>query len=66
MYLQEYTGSTWKTIDNWSSTKNGTMMSFEKTATVSKGNQYRVKSDITVYAGVERESITKYSSVVSY
>ncbi|MDD6881238.1 MAG: hypothetical protein PUE18_06640 [Firmicutes bacterium] len=66
MYLQEYSGSTWKTIDNWSSTKTGTMISFEKTATVSKGSKYRVKADITAYAGVERESITKYSSVISY
>lgn len=63
MYLQEYT---WKTISNWSDTKNSMMMSIEQTATVSRGAKYRVKSDITVCAGVERESITKYSSVFNY
>lgn len=66
MYLQKHTGSTWKTINNWSHTETSMMMSFEQTATVSRGSKYRVKADITVYVGVERESITKYSSVVNY
>lgn len=66
MYLQEYSGNTWKTIDNWSLTKNSSTLSLEKTASVAKGSKYRVKADITAYVGVERESITKYSSVVSY
>ena len=66
MYLQEYSCTTWKTIDNWSLTKSSATLLLEKTAYVSKGSKYRVKADITAYAGIERESITKYSSVVSY
>lgn len=66
MYLQEYSGNSWKTIDNWTTTKSVTSLNFEKTATVASGERYRVKADITVYAGIERESITKYSSVVNY
>lgn len=66
MYLQEYSGSTWRTIDNWSLTKSGSILSLEKNANVDKGSKYRVKADITAYAGIERESITKYSSAVNY
>ncbi len=66
MYLQEYSGSSWRTIDNWTTTKSVMSLIFEKTAAVASGESYRVKADITVYAGIERESITKYSSVVNY
>ena len=66
MYLQQYSSNTWKTIDNWSLTKSSSSLLLKKTAEVTKGSKYRVKADITAYAGIERESITKYSSAVNY
>ncbi len=61
MTLQQYTSGTWNKVQSWSGSKTGTLYSLSKTRSVVRG-KYRVKA--VMKSG--SESITKYSSTVTY
>lgn len=65
MYLEKYNNGKWPVAGNWSKSKDGNILTFSKTASVTKG-LYRVRTVFTVYSGTKSETITRYSSNVRY
>ena len=65
MYLEKYNNGKWPVAGNWSKSKDGNILTFSKTASVTKG-LYRVRTVFTVYSGSKSETITRYSSDVRY
>lgn len=66
LFLQKYANQKWVTVDSWSAIGNTTTKSLSKTKAVTKGYKYRAKVVCVAYAGNNKESVTKYSRVVSY
>ena len=65
MTLQKKTLLWWSEAETWTTTVNDNFASFTKTASVGSG-KHRVKSEITVYSGSKSETITKYSSELTF
>ena len=65
MYLEKYNNGKWPATGNWSKSKDGNILTFSKTASVTKG-LYRVRTVFTVYSGNKSETIIRYSSNVRY
>ena len=65
MTLQKNSSGTWNNVQSWSKEVNATTLSFKKTYSVSHGT-YRSKAVFKVYKGASCETITKYSSQVTY
>lgn len=63
--LQVKNGAQWRKCEAWESTFNNYYCTFTNNRTVYSGNQYRVKSEFTVYSGSSYETITVYSYTVS-
>lgn len=63
--LQQKSGTSWKTIKEWTST--GQTIDFSKGLYVTSGHDYRLKISADVYnSGILVESPTEYSIVVHY
>lgn len=63
--LQKKDSGTWGNVESWSKEVNATSISFTKTRSISHGT-YRTKAKFKVYKGGTSETITKYSSQVTY
>lgn len=63
--LTKKSGTSWKTVNSWSSSQTGVKHILSKTTTVSKGT-YRAVATITVRANGSSESRTAYSSIATY
>ena len=57
MYLEKYNNGKWSATGNWSKSKDGNILTFSKTASVTKG-LYRVRTVFTVYSGNKSETIS--------
>lgn len=64
--LQRKDRSGWVSVESWSGTSYNDYMSISESTTVAKGYTYRVRLDVTAYAGGKSESITQYSKEVSH
>lgn len=65
-YLEQYSAGAWRIVDSWSKSSSSTGTTLQETTSVSKGYKYRVKAFYYAYSGSNSESITGYSSEVSY
>ena len=66
-YLQQYTGSKWKTIKTWSSQTNGTIGAISSSWYVSSGYSYRYLSYAYLYKdGSLVESTSATSNAIYY
>lgn len=63
--LQVKNGAQWRKCEAWEATYYSYTCDFINHRTVYSGNQYRVKSEFTVYSGSNYETITVYSYTVS-
>lgn len=61
-YLQEKSGSTWKTVSTWTDESDGLRASVSKSKSVTAGKTYRAKAVVTAWSGSDSESATIYSS----
>ena len=61
-YLQEKSGTTWKTVDTWTDESDGLRASVSKSKSVTAGKTYRAKAVVTAWSGSDSESATIYSS----
>ena len=66
LYLQKYSNGKWKSVADWSGSKEATSYQLKKTKSVSKGYKYRTKAVFRAYAGSNSEKVTRYSSTVKY
>jgi len=66
LYLQQYKNGSWVNVDDWTSSGDTVTQSLSKTKTVTKGYKYRAKAVCAAYVGSDKETVTKYSSTVSY
>ena len=66
LYLQQYKNGSWVNVDDWTSSGDTVTRSLSKTKTVTKGYKYRSKAVCAAYVGSDKESVTKYSSVIIY
>lgn len=66
LYLQQYKNGSWVNVADWTSTGATVARQLSKTKTVTKGYKYRAKAVCAAYVGSEKETVTKYSSIVSY
>ena len=64
LYLQKYSGGSWKTVDSWSGSKNGLNYLMARSKYVSKG-KYRTKAVFKIYAGNRVETLTRYSGTTT-
>ncbi len=64
--LQRRDGSGWVSIESWSDSTNSRNIFISESASASAGYTYRVRIDVTAYAGGTSESITQYSKEVSH
>ncbi|MCR5835450.1 MAG: hypothetical protein K6G88_02960 [Lachnospiraceae bacterium] len=60
--LQVKDGNLWRTAHSWTKTYYSNSCSYVNTRTIYSGNTYRVKSEYTVYAGSNYETVYSYSS----
>ena len=65
MTLQQKNFFLWKDVETWTKTVNSSYSSLTKNTSVDS-NKYRVKSVCKVYSGSNSETITEYSSEVSF
>lgn len=61
-YLQEKSGTTWKTVATWTDESDGLRASVSKSKSVTAGKTYRAKAVVTAWSGSDSESATIYSS----
>ena len=61
-YLQEKSGTTWKTVSTWTDESDGLRASVSKSKSVTAGKTYRAKAVVTAWSGSDSESATIYSS----
>lgn len=66
LYLQQYKSGSWINVDDWTSSGETVARSLSKTKTLTKGYKYRAKAVCAAYVGSDKETVTKYSSTVSY
>lgn len=66
LYLQQYKNGSWVNIDDWTSTGATVARQLSKTKTVTKGYKYRAKAVCMAYVGSDKETVTKYSSILNY
>lgn len=66
MSLQKKSGSSWTTVKTWSSSNSGSSLSFSRSASVSKGNTYRLHVKITTVTNGRSETSTMYSNQAAY
>lgn len=66
IYLQKKSGSSWTTVKTWSSSNAGAYLSFSNSASVSKGNTYRLQVKITTVTNGKSETSSMYSNQVVY
>ncbi len=67
MKIQKYNTSTksWKAVKSWTESKRSYRLSISKNYSVSSRGKYRVKV-IATLSGTKTETVTKYSSAVTY
>ena len=58
VYLQEKSGSTWKTVATWTDESDGGRASVSETKTVTAGKTYRAKAVVTAWSGGSSETKT--------
>ncbi len=63
--IQKYNSGSWSAIQSWSKEVNAKVLSLKKTYNVSHGT-YRTKAIFKVYKNSSYETVTKYSSSVTY
>lgn len=66
LYLQQYKNGSWVNVDDWTSSGATTNRSLSKSKTVAKGYKYRAKAVCAAYVGADKETVTKYSSSITY
>lgn len=64
--LQQYNGTSWKTIKTYTTASNSYRASLSEIAYVSKGYTYRVKATFEAYSGTNAETRIVTSSEVKY
>ena len=58
VYLQEKSGSEWKTVDTWTAEEDGQRASVSETKAVTAGKTYRAKVVVTAWSGSKSETKT--------
>ncbi len=66
LYLQQYKNGSWVNVDDWTSSGDTVARQLSKTNTVTKGYKYRAKAVCVAYVGSDKETVTKYSTTISY
>jgi hypothetical protein len=66
LYLQQYKNGSWVNVDDWTSSGDTVARQLSKTKTVTKGYKYRAKAVCVAYVGSDKETVTKYSTTISY
>ena len=66
MSLQKKSGSSWTTVKTWSSSNSGSSLSFSRSASVSKGNAYRLQVKATTVTNGRSVISTMYSNQAAY
>ena len=67
LYLQQYKDGKWVNVNTVDWKNSGTVTcSITKSKSVSKGYKYRTKAVCKAYIGSKSETVTKYSSTVSF
>ena len=66
MYLEQYSGGAWTTINSWNQLYSGYTGTLQRTAYVSSGYWYRVKASYYAYSGDDSENIVQFSNTVNY
>lgn len=66
MHLERYSGGEWTSIQRWTTEKESSVASLSKTAKVTKGYKYRVRSVCFFYAEGMGEGFTTYSTAETY
>lgn len=66
MHLERYSGGEWTSIQRWTTEKESSYASLSKTAKVTKGYKYRVRSVCFFYADGMGEGFTTYSNTETY
>lgn len=64
--LQKYENGKWKTIETFTKSSNGTIVTISGTYSVTKGYTYRVSNIVTAYCGSASETKTITSNQVEY
>ncbi len=64
--LQQYNGTSWKTIKTYTTASNSYRASLSEMAYVSKGYTYRVKATFEAYSGTDAETRIIFSNEVKY